>query len=42
MKKLDEDAQRCKKRYRIFLQKASKVVTRWLTWCGWTLTFLGL
>jgi len=25
----------------MFLNKASQVVTRWLTWCGQPLTFLG-
>jgi len=35
---LDEDTQRLKKRYRLFLNKASKVLTRWLTSCGRTLT----
>ena len=39
-KKLDEDAQRCKKWYRLFLSMTSKVLTQWLTWRRGTLTFL--
>jgi len=33
-KKLDEDAQRVKNRHKLFLSKALKVLTQWLTWCG--------
>jgi len=40
MKKLDEDTQRLKKRYRLFLNKESKVLKQWLTWRGATLMFL--
>ena len=31
-----------KNRYKLFLSTASKVLTQWLTWCGQTLTFLGM
>jgi len=37
MKKFDEDAQCCKKQYRLFLNEESKVLTWWLSWCGQTL-----
>jgi len=40
MKRLDEVAQRLKNRYKLFLNKASEVLTQWLTWCGRKLTFL--
>jgi len=39
---LDEDAYHIKNRYKLFLSKASKVLTQWLTWCGRTLTFQGM
>ena len=41
-KKLDEDAQRSKKWYRLFLSMSSKVLTQWLTWRRGTLTFLAM
>ena len=41
-KKLDEDVHHLKNRYKLFLSTASKVLTQWLTWCGRTLTFLGM
>jgi len=31
---LDEDVHRIKNRYKLFLSTASKVLTQWLTWCG--------
>ena len=42
IKKLDEDAHRIKNRDRLFLSKSSKVLSQYLTWCGRTLTFLGI
>jgi len=38
---LDEDVHRIKNRYKLFLSKASNVLTQWLTWRGRTLTILG-
>jgi len=35
-KKVDEDAHRIKNRYKLFVSRASKVLTQWLTWLGWT------
>ena len=42
IKKLDEDEHRIKNRCKLFLSRASNVLTQWLTWCGRTLTFLGM
>jgi len=42
IEKLDEDLHRIKNRYQLFLSTASKVLTQLLTWCGRTLSFLGM
>jgi len=42
LKVLNEDAHRIKNRYKLFLSRASNVLTQWLTWCGRTLSFLGI
>jgi len=42
MKKLNEDGQRFENQYKLFLNKASEVLTHWSTCCGRTFTFLGM
>jgi len=39
---LDEDVHPIKNQYKLCVSTASKVLTQWLTWCGRTLTFLGM
>ena len=40
IKNLDKDTHCIKNRYKLFLNRASKVLTQWITWCGRTLTFM--